>query len=88
MPLLLYSFPFPFRSPFKYSPSNINVPLYQYSFPVPFKLLYIFVDERQKLKLVKYNKSLQKYIDINIINYKHFTGNYITLKLNSSNFFL
>ena len=41
------------------------------------KLIFSFVDEEQKLKLVKYNKSLQNIIDLSIINYKHFTGKYI-----------
>ena len=37
-PLLLYSFPFPFLSPFKYSPSNNNFSslLYAFTFPFPF----------------------------------------------------
>ena len=35
------------------------------------------MDEKQKLKIIKYNKSLQKNININIINYKFFTGKYI-----------
>ena len=34
------------------------------------KLLFSFVKEKNKLKIVKYNKSLQKNININIINYK------------------
>ena len=41
------------------------------------KLLFLYIDERQKLKIVKYNKSLQKNIDISIANYKHFTGRYL-----------
>ena len=41
------------------------------------KLIYTFLDEAQKLKLVKYNKSMQKNLNINIINYKHFKGRYI-----------
>ena len=31
------------------------------------KLIYTFVDEAQKLKLVKYNKNMQKNLDINMI---------------------
>ena len=41
------------------------------------KLVYTFVEEAQKLKLIKYNKSLQKNLDISIINYKFFSGRYI-----------
>ena len=41
------------------------------------KIVFSFVDEKQKLKLVKRNKSLQKKIDISIINYMHFKGRYI-----------
>ena len=37
---------------------------------------------KKKLKVVKYNKSLQKNIDINIINYKHFSGRYIIYESN------
>ena len=33
--------------------------------------------ERTKLKIVKYNKNLKNKIDININNYKYFTGKYI-----------
>ena len=40
------------------------------------KIIFVFLDEKQKLKLVKYNKSIQKNIDISIINYKHFKGRY------------
>ena len=41
------------------------------------KFIIVHVDEKQKLKIVKCNKSLQKNIDISIINYKLFTGKYI-----------
>ena len=41
------------------------------------KIVFEYIDEKQKLKLVKYNKSLQKKLGINIINYKLFTGKYI-----------
>ena len=33
------------------------------------KIIFTFVAEKQKLKLVKYNKGLQKNIHINIINF-------------------
>ena len=41
------------------------------------KILFKYVDEKHKLKVVKYNKILQKNIDISIINYKHFSKIYI-----------
>ena len=46
------------------------------------KLIYTFLDEGQKLKLVRYNKSMQKNLDISIINYKHFNGRYIIYESN------
>ena len=46
------------------------------------KLIYTFVHETQKLKLVRHNKSIQKYLDISIINYKHFKGRYIIYESN------
>ena len=46
------------------------------------KLIYTFVEEIQKLKLVRYNKSMQKNLDISIINYKFFKSNYIIYESN------
>ena len=39
--------------------------------------LFSLVKEYKKLKLIKYNKSIQKNINISIINYIHFKGKYI-----------
>ena len=39
--------------------------------------LFLHLDEKQKLKVVKFNKSLQKQIDISILNYKYFSERYI-----------
>ena len=39
--------------------------------------IFSFVNDYPKLKLVKYNKSIQKNINISIINYIHFRGKYI-----------
>ena len=47
------------------------------------KILFSCVDEKKKLEVVKYNKSLQKNIDISIINYKYFSGIYIIYESNS-----
>ena len=46
------------------------------------KIVFSFVDEKQKLKLVKRNKNIQKKIDISIINYMHFKGTYIIYEFN------
>ena len=40
-------------------------------------LLFSFLDEGTKLKVVKYNKGIQKNLDLSIINYKFFSGRYI-----------
>ena len=44
--------------------------------------LFAYVDERQKLKMLRYNKSLQKNMNININNYKHFKGRYVVYEPN------
>ena len=46
------------------------------------KIIFSFIDEGQKLKIVKYNKGLQKNIDIDLVNYKFFSKKYI---INESN---
>ena len=40
------------------------------------KFLFSYIEESQKLKLIKYNKSLQKNFNISIINYKYFSKKY------------
>ena len=44
--------------------------------------LFSYILEKNKLKLVKYNKNLQKIINISIINYEHFSGRYIIYEQN------
>ena len=46
------------------------------------KLIYKLIDEAQKLKLIRYNKNIQKNLDISIINYKYFKGRYIKYEQN------
>ena len=46
------------------------------------KILFLYINEKQKLDKVKYNKSLQKNIDISIINYKHFENGYVIYEAN------
>ena len=41
------------------------------------RIIFSFIDEKQKLELIKYNKSLQKNINIILINYIFFSGKYI-----------
>ena len=46
------------------------------------KKIFSFVDEEQKLKLIKYNKKIQKILNISISNYQHFKGKYIIYEQN------
>ena len=46
------------------------------------KFIFVYVDEKQKLKIVKCNKRLQKDICISIMNDKLFTGKYIIYESN------
>ena len=47
-----------------------------------FKIIFSFIDEGSKLKLIKCNKTIQKKINISLINYKHFQGSYIIYESN------
>ena len=46
------------------------------------KIIFFHLDEKIKLKLIKYNKKLQNLIYINLINYKFFSGKYIEYETN------
>ena len=46
------------------------------------KILFSYLDEKQKLKILKCSKSLQKDININIINYKHLARKYLIYESN------
>ena len=46
------------------------------------KIVFTYLNEKQKLLPIKYNKSLQKDIDISLINYKYFKGIYIIYEAN------
>ena len=46
------------------------------------KIIFSYTNEEQKIKIIKYNKTLQKNLNINIINYKHFKGTYIEYSSN------
>ena len=41
------------------------------------KNLFVYVNEKIQLKIMKYNKNIQKIINININNYIHFQRKYI-----------
>ena len=40
-------------------------------------IVFTFIKEGRKLKLFKYNKNIQNEININLLNYKLFTGKYL-----------
>ena len=40
-------------------------------------IVFSYLDERIKLKIIKYNKIFQNKFDINLINYKLYSGRYI-----------
>ena len=42
-----------------------------------FQKVFSAIDEQRKLVLIKYNKRAQAKMNINILNYKLFTGRYI-----------
>ena len=46
------------------------------------KRLFTFVDEKNKLDIIKYNKNMQNILDINFINYKFFSDRYIIFEKN------
>ena len=46
------------------------------------KILFSYLDEKKKLKLVRYNKSLQKNLAISSNYYLHFNGRYIIYESN------
>ena len=46
------------------------------------RIIFSFIDEKQKLKLIKYNKSYQENMNISLINYKIFSGKYIIYEQN------
>ena len=46
------------------------------------RIIFSSMDEKQKLKLIKYSKSLQDNMNISLINYKIFSGKYIIYEQN------
>jgi len=48
------------------------------------KIIFSFSDEKQKLKLIKYNKSLQTNLSISLKNYQYLSGKYIIYDSNGN----
>ena len=46
------------------------------------KKLFTFLDEKDKLNIIKYNKNIQNILDISLINYKFFSDRYIIFEKN------
>ena len=46
------------------------------------QILFAYINEKEKLKIIKYNKSLQKFVNINIINYIHLSRRYVIFESN------
>ena len=47
------------------------------------KFIFSYINEKDKLKIIKTNKNLQNKIGIALINYKIFSGRYIILETNN-----
>ena len=41
------------------------------------KILFSFINEKKKLDIVKYNKTIQNNLEITLVNYKEYSGRYI-----------
>ena len=48
------------------------------------EIIFSHLNEKIKLKVIKYNKKLQEKIDIKLINYKFYSGKYIVYETNIS----
>ena len=46
------------------------------------KIIFSYINDKKILEIVKYNKQLQNNIDINLNNYKLFSGKYIVFEEN------
>ena len=60
---------------------NVDANLKNIKSEYTIKILFFHLDEKIKLKLIKYDKNLQNIIDINLNNYKFFTLFYIILNI-------
>ena len=41
------------------------------------KIIFSYVDEKRKLKIIKYNKNIKNKLDIHLVNYKFLSGKYV-----------
>ena len=48
------------------------------------KIIFSYINDKKILEIVKYNKQMQKNIDINLNNYKLFAGKYIIFEENGN----
>ena len=46
-----------------------------------FKEIFTYLNDARKLKLIKYNKKIQRKININLMNYKLYCDRYITYEI-------
>ena len=46
------------------------------------RVSFSYMDEKQKLELIKYNKRFKEINNIRLINYEFFSGKYIEYELN------
>ena len=47
------------------------------------KIIFSYIDEKEKLEIIKCNKFLQNKLSINIINYKFFAQKYVVYEENN-----
>ena len=65
------------RDLIKNEQKDVNKIIYNIKSEYIIKILFFHLNEKIKLKLIKYNKNLQNTIDINLNNYKFFSKRYI-----------
>ena len=46
------------------------------------QMLFSFLDDGSKLKIIRYNKNFQTHLHINLMNYKIFSGRFIKYTTN------
>ena len=49
-----------------------------------FNIIFSYLNDERKLRIINYNKSLHKLLDISINNYKLFSGKYILYEINTN----
>ena len=46
------------------------------------KEIFAYISNERKLELIKYNKHMQKILDVNLLNYKIYSGKYLLIDKN------